>query len=296
MPGITSQRRVNKFIMTIAQRTHKKNILLIIFIIIATMVMFILLYKKDIPQKKIIATAATTTASELISYIKPTDPVTITQSSQTSKTLEDDLHIALTSDNIIWYTNYYRNQYGIAPLTLSSQLRNSAYYKSVDMFNYNYFNHYRPTNQLGFDNFIDNQNYRFIKIGENLAQGNFTTSKAVVDAWMRSPEHRRNILDTTYTEIGVSVDLGTLNGEEVFLITQHFGKPLTTCPYVDQGLNVTIKNITKQLIQMKKDIESSEEDSFDMITTYNTLIQERAVLVIKYNKQVDAFDTCLSRG
>jgi uncharacterized protein YkwD len=39
------------------------------------------------------------------------------------------------------------------------------------MFKYQYFDHTRPHNGLGFDNFIDNQNYDFIKIGENLALG-----------------------------------------------------------------------------------------------------------------------------
>lgn len=207
-----------------------------------------------------------------------------------------DIATELTSANIIWFTNNYRVQHGLNPLTLSSQLRNSAYYKSQDMFRHNYFAHERPSNGMGFDNFIDNQGYDFIKIAENLARGEFATSKSVVDAWINSPTHRANILDASYTEIGVSVDRGTLDGKEVTVITQHFGKPRNICPGVDEALHAQIQSMNRQLTNLKKKIDLDDGDVESLIQDYNTIIRSRVPLVAKYNTQVIAFDACITKG
>ena len=44
--------------------------------------------------------------------------------------------------------------------------------------------------------------YRYSAIAENVAQGQKNPSQ-VVNAWMKSPGHRKNILSPKYTEIGV---------------------------------------------------------------------------------------------
>jgi uncharacterized protein YkwD len=48
-------------------------------------------------------------------------------------------------------------------------------------------------------------------VGENIAwgQGNLSTPRSIVAAWMASPGHRKNILTSEYTEIGVGVVTGT---------------------------------------------------------------------------------------
>ena len=127
-------------------------------------------------------------------------------------------HLELTPSNVIWFTNYERAINKVAPLASSPQLNRSSSDKVADMFAYQYFDHTRPGSPRGFDVFFDKENYDYIKIGENLAMGNFKTSKEVVDAWMKSPEHRRNILDPVYTNIGVSVESGTFAGNQTFII------------------------------------------------------------------------------
>jgi uncharacterized protein YkwD len=49
------------------------------------------------------------------------------------------------------------------------------------------------------------------QIGENLAWGTGTaaTPAAIMNAWMNSPEHRANILQGDYRELGVGLQLGT---------------------------------------------------------------------------------------
>jgi hypothetical protein len=50
-------------------------------------------------------------------------------------------------------------------------------------------------------------------------------SKEVNDAWMSSPAHRQNILNPNYKEVGIAVLKGEFNGNEVYVVVQHFGKP-----------------------------------------------------------------------
>ena len=284
------------------ENSQVKNIVLLALFIIALFAVFFLVYKKE----------ATNQTGSIATQTPTLDPQT-PEIKAGSKTGTVDEHMALTSDNIIWYTNYYRDQHHLPPLTLSPQLRDSAYHKSLDMFRYQYFDHYRPNNGLGFDNFIDNQKYDFIKIGENLAMGDFTTSKEIVDAWMQSTPHRRNILDTTYTEIGVSVDYGVMNGHRSVIITQHFGKPKTTCPTVDQAIKGTIQSANNQLADIKKSIQDRRQtiDSTDpdtstyeslisdynsLVATYNSIADQVAKMVDNYNQEATAFDACISRG
>jgi uncharacterized protein YkwD len=48
-------------------------------------------------------------------------------------------------------------------------------------------------------------------VGENIAwgQGSLSTPRSIVAAWMASPGHRKNVLTSEYTEIGLGVVTGT---------------------------------------------------------------------------------------
>lgn len=50
------------------------------------------------------------------------------------------------------------------------------------------------------------QGYRFRKVAENNARG-FTSGKAVVQAWVKSPEHLANLMLPQLAEIGVGIAL-----------------------------------------------------------------------------------------
>ncbi len=47
-------------------------------------------------------------------------------------------------------------------------------------------------------------------VGENIAWGTYSaaTPAAIVNAWMNSPPHRANILDSAFGDIGIGVALG----------------------------------------------------------------------------------------
>ena len=93
------------------------------------------------------------------------------------------------------------------------------------MFAEQYFAHESP---LGNDMvaLAGTYNYPYRTIGENLAIGNYLSSQQMVTSWMNSSGHRANILNTSYTEIGVAVVRGTFEGREVWIGVQIYGKPI----------------------------------------------------------------------
>lgn len=66
--------------------------------------------------------------------------------------------------------------------------------------------------------------YEYSAMGENLAQGIFDPDELVKD-WMSSPNHRANIVNPNYTEIGVSVMTGIFNGYSVPYVVLYAGTP-----------------------------------------------------------------------
>jgi uncharacterized protein YkwD len=69
-----------------------------------------------------------------------------------------------------------------------------------------YFSHTSPTYGSPF-NMLKSFGISYKSAGENIARG-YTTPKAVVDGWMNSPGHRANILNSSFTEIGVGYASG----------------------------------------------------------------------------------------
>ena len=66
--------------------------------------------------------------------------------------------------------------------------------------------------------------YNYVYAGENLAK-DFGNTSRLMDAWMASPTHRENIVSSKYSEIGLAVVPGTLQGQETVLVVQFFGAP-----------------------------------------------------------------------
>ena len=69
------------------------------------------------------------------------------------------------------------------------------------MKNLGYFSHTSPTYGSPFD-MMKNFGISYRSAGENIAKG-YATPEAVVKGWMNSPGHRANILNKSFTHIGV---------------------------------------------------------------------------------------------
>lgn len=164
----------------------------------------------------------------------------------------------ITSEKLYQLTNKERDSQGLSSLVYNQKLADAARLKAEDMFSKNYWAHYSPNGDTPWD-FILESGYKYEYAGENLAK-NFLFSSGVVDAWMKSPTHRENILRKDYTEVGFAVVNGILNGEQTTLVVQMFGKPMgagevfekvkTTAPVVGQKPAVLAKTTDKKKINL----------------------------------------------
>lgn len=102
---------------------------------------------------------------------------------------------------VIQLTNQERAKNGLKPLLADWELSRVARYKSADMRDKNYFQHDSPTYGSPFD-MMKSFGINYRSAGENIAAGQ-RTPQEVVQAWMNSPGHRANILNSSYTHIGV---------------------------------------------------------------------------------------------
>ena len=102
---------------------------------------------------------------------------------------------------VVRIVNQRRAEHGLKPLTQDWQLSRVARYKSQDMKDLGYFSHTSPTYGSPFQ-MMKSFGISYRTAGENIAKG-YASPEAVVNAWMNSPGHRANILNSTYTHIGV---------------------------------------------------------------------------------------------
>lgn len=146
------------------------------------------------------------------------------------------VNASITSKEIIERVNQERREKGLGPLKEDQNLAQAASAKATNMFEENYWAHFAPSGKDPWG-FIASSGYKFSYAGENLAR-NFSNSPDVVDAWMNSPSHRDNILNSKYEDIGIAVVEGVLQGQKTTLIVQMFGKtyqPLASLPEVNLG-------------------------------------------------------------
>ena len=102
---------------------------------------------------------------------------------------------------VVRLVNDIRRQNGLKPLTENWELSRVARYKSQDMLDNRYFAHNSPTYGTPFQ-MMKSFGLSFRTAGENIAKG-YSTPQAVVNGWMNSSGHRANILNASYTQIGV---------------------------------------------------------------------------------------------
>lgn len=150
----------------------------------------------------------------------------------------------LSPKNIVTLTNESRKSYDLSPLQVSEKLTLAAQKKAEDMFQNQYFSHFGLDQKSPWE-WIKETGYSYLYAGENLAI-HFVTSEEVLDGWMTSREHRENILNQRYTEIGIAVKRGKFWGYDSALVVQMFGRPLilsksTVQKKLDPQLKLSIK-------------------------------------------------------
>ena len=118
-------------------------------------------------------------------------------------------------NEVIRLVNEIRVANGLKPLAANWELSRIARYKSEDMSDNRYFSHTSPTYGTPFQ-MIKAFGLSYRSAGENIAYG-YRTPAAVVDGWMNSSGHRANILNASYTQIGVGYCAGGSYWTQMFI-------------------------------------------------------------------------------
>lgn len=108
-----------------------------------------------------------------------------------------------TSSALLGQTNTNRASEHEAELTISPQLSAAAQAKANDMAQNDYWSHNSPSGKTPWT-FIEASGYQYQAAGENLAYG-FTNANDTIIGWMNSPEHRANIMNADYQNVGFGV-------------------------------------------------------------------------------------------
>ncbi|MET1179355.1 CAP domain-containing protein [Peribacillus simplex] len=125
----------------------------------------------------------------------------VTPNKSTDEKQETSSELSAFEQQVVKLTNAEREKQGLAALKIDTELSKVARIKSQDMKDKNYFDHNSPTYGSPFD-MMKQFGISYTTAGENIAQGQ-QTPEEVVQAWMNSQGHRENIMNPSFTHIGV---------------------------------------------------------------------------------------------
>ncbi len=128
----------------------------------------------------------------------------------------------ITIDSVFIEHNKIRKENNLPEFVLNEELTKSAYLKAVSMKFKKCWSHYCPDSPWGDFQTIG---YEYETAGENLAHG-YSNDTYLMNAWLESPTHKANILNSNYSEIGIAVIEGNfLSESKDTIVVVHFAKP-----------------------------------------------------------------------
>jgi uncharacterized protein YkwD len=144
-----------------------------------------------------------------------------------------DTRLPALESAILSALNDIRVSHGLRPLRISPGLTAAAGQHTSEMLSDDYFEH-TSADGTAFDRRIARYypfgaRYHRWEVGENLVyEAPDLTADEAVSLWMASPDHRRNILDPTWRDIGIAAVHGTdagatFGGGDVTIVTTDFG-------------------------------------------------------------------------
>lgn len=140
----------------------------------------------------------------------------------------------ISPEEVVKLVNRSRTENNLPTLTNNAKLAAAAKAKADDMIKNDYFAHTSPTGVAPWA-WMKQSGYQYKYAGENLAI-NFTNAKEEHSAWMKSKTHRDNILNQKYTEVGVAVVTGKIDGESSIVTVQMFGTPMVAVAETKQPI------------------------------------------------------------
>ncbi len=128
------------------------------------------------------------------------------------------------AEEVVELLNNFREEEGLPPLIANEKLAKAAMDKAKDMLENEYWDHKSPSGDTAWK-FIRDEGYKFVVAGENLARGYEDVNK-MNEALINSASHKENIVNPKYRDIGIAVVDGVMDGKEVTLVVQMFGKEI----------------------------------------------------------------------
>lgn len=291
--------------------------------------------KLEMPLSNPISTSSLSTASsskaknnflnslsvEIINKIYPkivaNNPVVAVESSSTAVVVPTVPIVTVIggiyASDIFNLTNIERQKVGDKNLKENALLDEIAKERLDDMFAKGYFEHTSPQG-ISASDIAKTLGYGYLLIGENIALGKFSSGQELVTAWMNSEGHRANILNSSFTEIGVYAQSGNYNGSNMVIGVQIFGRPTSSCPYPDTTTKTKLETETSQantlVLTAKTDLSemnameaqlSIDSTTYNLkVSEYNTLVKQVdalyadiKILTDNYNAQVRNYNTCI---
>jgi len=130
---------------------------------------------------------------------------------QNAQLMPEPGNVGLVRLAVLCLINRQRAQHGETPLTLNAELEQAAEGHAQEMISADYFDHVSPSGltpvgRVRATGYIPSPLVGYV-IGENLAWGTLSlaTPEAIVAAWVASPGHLANILESQYRDTGVGV-------------------------------------------------------------------------------------------
>jgi uncharacterized protein YkwD len=105
------------------------------------------------------------------------------------------------ADRMLKRINDVRREHSVAPVKEDAKLKQAALEHSKDMAEHDVFGH-EGSDGAQLETRLKRVGFDYKVFAENVA-GGLGSPEATVDAWMESPEHRKNLLNVQVCRIGV---------------------------------------------------------------------------------------------
>lgn len=163
---------------------------------------------------------------------------------------------------LVDYTNQNRLASHYPGLTINPVLQKAAQMKADDMVAKGYFAHRSPDGRSPWY-WFEQAGYDFVYAGENLAV-NFNESADVNNAWMNSPSHKANILNSHFTEIGIATAEGMYQGKQTTFVVQMFGTPAER--------KISAQHTNNEYISVRKSVKTAEDQKSTATTVASSRV------------------------
>lgn len=167
----------------------------------------------------------------------------------------------LRIDLVISQVNTQRAANNLPAFEQNEALMRAAQLKAEDIARQGVLEH-TPVSPKGLWWPLERVGYVYESAGENLSEG-IEDSKLLVSYWMDSPEHRVNILNSNYSQIGVGIATGIFSGETVSFVVEYTAKPklvtnqnqpVTNTASSVRSITPAVTNISASDLEVRKNL------------------------------------------